>query len=36
MALNYASVGGQRIQLFFSPNHPSDVCVEPYSNNGRD
>jgi hypothetical protein len=32
MALNYASGSGQRAQLSFSPNYPSDQCVEPYSN----
>jgi len=32
MALNHASGSGQRAQLPLSPNYPTDVCVEPYSN----
>ena len=32
MALNYAPGSGQRAQLSLSPNYPTDVCVEPYSN----
>jgi hypothetical protein len=32
MAITYASGSGQRVQLSFLPNYPTDVCVEPYSN----